>query len=171
MQRVSATHGSTGQPALRTSAGGRHQKVGAAPPSARGHRTNEMPPVCRQGLHKRGDAGTPGVARGARCSPGRREGGGLPHPPREGTEVPVACPVRPAPPTLGRWPRRRRGGGTRSGPGSRRLAQQRSIPAGLAPLAPLWAPLGTGSPHPMAPAHPGDLAAPADPAAMPMRDS
>ena len=50
-------------------------------------------------------------------------------------------------------------------------AQQGFIPAGLAPLAPLWAPLGTGSAHPMAPAHPGDLAAPADPAAMPMRDS
>ena len=50
-------------------------------------------------------------------------------------------------------------------------AQQGSIPVGLAPLAPLWAPLGAGSPHPMAPAHAGDLAAPADPAAMPMRDS
>ena len=50
-------------------------------------------------------------------------------------------------------------------------AQQGSIPAGLAPMAPLWAPLGTGSPHPMAPAHPGALAAPADQAAMPMRDS
>ena len=56
-------------------------------------------------------------------------------------------------------------------PGAGGAAQQGSIPAGLAPLAPLWAPLGTGSPHPMAPAHPGDLAAPADPAAMPMRDS
>ena len=49
-------------------------------------------------------------------------------------------------------------------------AQQGFVPAGLAPLAPLWAPLGTGS-HPMAPAHPDALAAPADPAAMPMRDS
>ena len=49
-------------------------------------------------------------------------------------------------------------------------AQHGSIPAGLAALAPLWAPLGTGS-HPMAPAHPDALAAPADPAAMPMRDS
>ena len=46
----------------------------------------------------------------------------------------------------------------------------RVIPAGLAPLAPLWAPLGTGSPHPMAPAHPGALAARADPVVMPMRD-
>ena len=56
-------------------------------------------------------------------------------------------------------------------PGAGGAAQQGSIPAGLAPLATLWAPLGAGSPHPMAQAHPGDLAAPADPAAMPMRDS
>ena len=56
-------------------------------------------------------------------------------------------------------------------PGTGSAAQQGSIPAGLAPLAPLWAPLGTGSPHPMASAHPGTLAAPADPAAMPIRDS
>ena len=52
-----------------------------------------------------------------------------------------------------------------------------SITAGLAPLAPLappvpraplWAPLGTGSADA---AHPDALAAPANPAAMPMRDS
>ena len=52
-----------------------------------------------------------------------------------------------------------------------------SIPAGLAPLAPLaplvpraplWAPLGTGSADA---AHPDALAAPANSAAMPMRDS
>ena len=55
-------------------------------------------------------------------------------------------------------------------PGTGGAAQPGSIPAGLAPLAPLWAPLGTGS-HPMAPAHPDALAAPADPAVMPMRDS
>ena len=58
----------------------------------------------------------------------------------------------------------------RAAPGTGDAAQQGSIPAGLAPLAPLWAPLGTGS-HPMAPAHPDALAAPADPAAMQMRDS
>ena len=67
--------------------------------------------------------------------------------------------------------------GAASGTGG--AAQPGSIPAGLAPLAPLappaplaplWAPLGTGS-RPMAPAHPDALAAPADPAAMPMRDS
>ena len=56
-------------------------------------------------------------------------------------------------------------------PGAGGAAQQGSIPAGLAPVAPLWAPLGAGSPHPMAPAHPGDLASTADPAAVPMRDS
>ena len=50
-------------------------------------------------------------------------------------------------------------------PGTGGAAQQGSIPAGLAPMAPLWAPLGTGSPQP------GALAAQADPAAMPMRDS
>ena len=59
----------------------------------------------------------------------------------------------------------------RAAPGTGGAAQQGSISAGLAPLAPLCASLGTGSPHPMAPAHPGALAAPADPAAMPMRDA
>ena len=65
-------------------------------------------------------------------------------------------------------------------PGTGGAAQPGSIPTGLAllaplappaPLAPLWAPLGKGS-HPMDhPAHPDALAAPADPAAMPMRES
>ena len=59
---------------------------------------------------------------------------------------------------------------TGAAPGTSGAAQQGSIPAELAPLAPLWAPLGTGL-HPMAPAHLDALAAPADPAAMPMRDS
>ena len=59
----------------------------------------------------------------------------------------------------------------RAAPGAGGAAHQGSIPAGLAPLAPLWAPLGAGYPHPMAPAHPRDLAAPADPAATPIRDS
>ena len=78
------------------------------PPGARGHGTNGMPPVCRQVLHKRGNAGTPGVARGARCSPGGRQGGGLQHLAREGTEVPMARPVCPAPRAPGGRPRRRR---------------------------------------------------------------
>ena len=56
-------------------------------------------------------------------------------------------------------------------PGVGGAAQQGSISAGLAPLAPLWAPLGAGSPHFMAPAHQGDLTGQSDPAAMPMRDS
>ena len=55
-------------------------------------------------------------------------------------------------------------------PGTGGAAQPGSIPAGLAPLAPLWAPLGTGL-HPMSPALPDALAAPVDPAAMPMQDS
>ena len=58
----------------------------------------------------------------------------------------------------------------RAAPRTGGAAQQGYIPAGLAPLAPLWAPLGMGSPPPMAPAHPGALAVPADPAAMRMRD-
>ena len=163
--RASATRGSAGQPALRPSAGGRHPEVGAAPPGTGGHGANEMPPMCRQVLHKRGDAGTPGVARGARRRPGGREGGGLPHPPGEGTEVPVACPVRPAPPAPGGQPRRRRGGGAPSGPGGSRCSPTRIQPCGTGP------PLGAGSPPPMAPAHAGALAAPVDPAAMRMRDS
>ena len=103
-----ATHGATGQPALRTSGGGRHPEVGAAPPGAEGHGADEMPPVCRQVLHKRGNAGTPGVPRGARCSPGGRQGGGLQHPARESREVHMAPPVCPAPPAPGSRPRRRR---------------------------------------------------------------
>ena len=42
----------------------------------------------------------------------------------------------------------------RAAPGAGGAAQQGSIPAGLAPLAPLWAPLGAGSPHLMAPVKP-----------------
>ena len=53
-------------------------------------------------------------------------------------------------------------------PGAGGAAQQESISAGLSPL---WAPLGAGSPQPMAPAPHGDLAAPAEPAAMPGKDS
>ena len=100
------THGAAGQPALRTSGGGRHSEVGAAPPGARGHGADEMPPVCGQVLHQRGDAGTPGVARGARCGPGGRQGGGRQHSAGESTEVPVARPVHPAPPAPGSRPRR-----------------------------------------------------------------
>ena len=68
-------------------------------------------------------------------------------------------------------PRAAPGAGGAAPPGSM------SIPAGLAPLAPLtppvpraplWAPLGTGSADA---AHPDALAAPANPAAMPTRDS
>ena len=52
-------------------------------------------------------------------------------------------------------------------PAAGRADHQGSILAGLA-TAPLWAPLGAGSPHPMARAPLRDLAAPADPAAMPV---
>ena len=39
------THGAAGQPALGTSGGGHHLEVGAAPPGARGHGADEMPPA------------------------------------------------------------------------------------------------------------------------------
>ena len=139
------------------------------PSSTGGQGANQMPPMCRQVLQKWGDARTPGVARGARCPPGGRQGGDLTNPAGGGTECPVACPLRPGPPpqTAGHA----EGGEEAPGaaPEAGGAAQQGSCPTGLAPLAPLWVSLGTGSPHSMAPAHPGDLAAPADPAAM--RDS
>ena len=78
------------------------------------------------------------------------------------------CAWRPPPQAAGHTEGEEEAPG--AAPGAGGAAQQGSIPAGLAPLAPLWAPLGAGSPHPMAPGHPGDLAAPADPAAMRMRD-
>ena len=67
--------------------------------------------------------------------------------------------------------------GAASGTGGAAPPGSMSIPGGLAllaplappvPRAPLWAPLGTGSAEA---AHPDALAAPANPAAMPMRDS
>ena len=76
----------------------------------------------------------------------------------------MARPVRPAPPRpSGRprsapWGRKRRQQTTTLGAGN--AAHHGSIPAGLAPL---WAFLGAGSPHPMDHADPGDLAAPAGP--------
>ena len=71
--RAGAAHGSAGQPTLQLGARGRHPQVGAAPSGKGGHRTHEMPPMCGKVLHKRGNAGTPGVAHSARCWPsGRR---------------------------------------------------------------------------------------------------
>ena len=82
------------------------------------------------------------------------------------------CPRQPTTQTeMTRHPERPLGAGGAAPPGSM------SIPAGLAPLAPLappvpraplWDPLGTGSADA---AHPNALAAPANPAAMPMQDS
>ena len=122
--------------------------------------------MCRQVLHKRGNAGTPGVA-ASNILQGRAR--------RSPWHAPYAR--RPPPKAA------RHADGDEealgAAPGTSGAAQPGSIPAGLAPLAPLapptplaplWAPLGTGS-NPMALAHPEALAAPADPAAMPMRDS
>ena len=68
-------------------------------PLARGaNRATEMPPMCRQVLQKRGNAGTPGVARSAHRRLGGRQGGGLPDPRGEGREVPVTSPCTPSAP-------------------------------------------------------------------------
>ena len=83
----------------------------------------------------------------------------------------MARPVRPAPPPLSDGPHGGPGGGrggSNAASGAGGAVHQGSIPARLAPL---WAPLGAGSPHPMAPEHRGDVAAPADPAAIRARDS
>ena len=78
--------------------------------------------------------------------------------PGEGEAVPDA-PPREEPPL------------TEADQGDGGAAHHRSVPAGLA-VVPLWAPLGAGSPVPLAPVPPGDLAARADPAEpLPVRDS
>ena len=86
--------------------------------------------------------------------PGGRQGGGLPHPPREGTEVPVARPVRPAPPASGRQPRRRQGGGTLGGPRGGRCSPTRIHPRGTGPPGPPVGPAGGGLPTPHGPRTP-----------------
>ena len=170
-----ATHGATGQPALRTSGGGRHPEVGAALPGARGHGADEMPPVCRQLLHKRGNAGTPGVARGARCSKKAASNILQGRARRSPWHAPYAR--HPPPQAADHADGDEEASGAAPGTGGAAQPGSMSIPAGLAPLAPLappapraplWAPLGTGSADA---AHPDALAAPANPAAMPMRDS
>ena len=102
-----AAHGPAGQPALQPRARELHLQVVAAPSAEGGHGTHKLPLVCRQVLQKWGDAGIPGVARGARCRPGGRQGSGLPHLPRMGMEISVAPLLRPAPPSPRRPTRRR----------------------------------------------------------------
>ena len=68
-------------------------------------------------------------------------------------------------------PPRKKEEASEAAPGAGDAAHQGSVPARVAPLAPLWGPLGAGSQHSMAPAHAGELAAPADPAVMSARDS
>ena len=110
-------------------------------------------------------------------SPGGRQGGSLQHPAREGTEVPwnAAYARRPPPQAADHADGDEEAPG--AAPGTGGAGQPGSIPAELAPLAPLtppapraplWAPLGTGSADA---ARLDALAAPANPAAMPMRDS
>ena len=80
--------------------------------------------------------------------------------------------ARPPPPggrsRVGPGGRRR---GVRSGPGSRRSSQSRVRPRGTGPLGRPVGPPGSVLPTPHGSSEPGDLAAPADPVAMPIRDS
>ena len=87
---------------------------------------------------------------------------------------PWHAPDAQRPPRPSSWPRGGSGEAEEASnpaPGAGGAAHQGSRPASLAALAPLWAPMGAGCHHTMAPAHPGDLAALADPAAMPAGDS
>ena len=130
-----------------------------------------MPPVCRRVLHKRRDAGTLAWHAVHAAAPVDAQEAASHILQGRARRSPWHAPYarRPPPGAAGHAEGKEEASG--AAPGAGGAAQQRSITAGLAPLAPLWAPLGAGSPHPMAPAHPGDLAAPADPAAIPMRDS
>ena len=63
----------------------------------------------------------------------------------------MARPVRPAPPAPGGRPRRRRGGGTQSGPGNPRCGPTRVHPRGAGPPGPPVGPAGNGLPAPPGP--------------------
>ena len=169
--RAGATNGSTGQPALRTSDGERHPEVGAAPPGARATEPTKCP-LCADKYYTSGamlehlawhavHAAAPVDDKEA--VPNILQG--------RSRRCPWHAPYARRPPPQAANHADGDEGAPGAAPGAGGAAQQGSIPAGLAPLAPLWALLGTGSEHPMAPAHPEDPAAPADPAAMPMRDS
>ena len=70
----------------------------------------------------------------------------------------MACAVRPAPPAPGGRPRRRQGGGTRSGPGDWRCSPTTIQPRGTGPPGPPVGPPGNGlaTPHcPGTPRRPG----------------
>ena len=68
-------------------------------PPARWPWNQRNAPYVRSSTTQGGDAGTPGVARGACRRPSGRQGGGLPHPPGGGgTEMPVARPCTPSAP-------------------------------------------------------------------------
>ena len=168
--RVGATHGSTGQPALRTSDGGRHPEVGAAPP-AQGATEPTKCPLCADKYYTSGAMleHLAWHAVHAAAAPDDKETASNILQGRA-RRSPWHAPYARRPPPQAADHANGDEEAPEAAPGTGGAAQQGSIPAGLAPLALLWAPLGTGSPHPMAPAHPGALAAPADPAAMPMQD-
>ena len=131
-----------------------------------------MPPVCRQVLHKRGNAPTPAApADDKEAATDILQG--------RARRSPWHAPYtrRPAPQAANHADGDEEAPGAAPGTGGAAPPGCMSIPAGLAPLAPLappvpraplWAPLRTGSADA---AHPDALAAPANPAAMPMRDT
>ena len=111
------------------------------------------------------------MVRGARCGPSGRQGGGLPLLQGWARRSLWHTPYAQRPPSQAASHAAAPGEeeeASDAAPGAGGAAHQGSVPARLAPL---WGPLGAGSPHSMAPAHPGDLAAEADPTAMPARDS
>ena len=125
--------------------------------------------------------------RGTQCTllPRQKTGKRPPTSPKEGHGGPGGTPPTPPPPPLRRPATRRPRGRERMKPTppqgrnhrrpmrTRGLAVQptRHPSSQGSPPTPYGPPWGGGSPHLLAPAPPGDLAAPVDPAAMPLRDS
>ena len=123
-----AAHGLPGQPALQNGARELRLQVGTAPSGKGCHGAHGMPVVCRQGLLKRSDDRTAGMAwqktgKQPPSPPGARQHGG----PRGGR----GC---------GRCPGKRGTTADRRRPGDGSAAHKGSIPAGLvpAPRGPLW---------------------------------
>ena len=164
------THGSTGQPALRTSNEGRHPEVSALHP-ARGATEPTKCPLCADKYYTSG-AMLEHLAWHAVHAPApvddKQAASNILQGRARRSPWHASYAWRPPPQVADHADGDEEAPG--AAPGTGGPTQQGSIPARLAPLAPLWAPLETGS-HPMAPAHLYALAAPADPAAMPMRDS
>ena len=174
-----ATHGATGQPAFEPAAEGAIRKSVSLPP-ARGATEPTKCPLCADKYYTSGamlehlawhavHAAAPADDKEAATNilQGRVR--------RSPWHAPYTR--RPPPQAADHAHGDEEAPGAAPGTGGAAPPWSMSIPAGLAPLAPLappvpraplWAPLGTGSADA---AHPDALAAPANPAAMPMRDS